>query len=739
MYRRDPFGRPYLGGPHHHPMMGGGDPFFGVGHHPGGIGPYRSHHTGHVPASHIYDLHRMELEAALQRGREQGVGSSHEEEPSGVPPAKPYIIEELPLVSLEPIDFAESSNRSCSICLEPFKIGDTVKRMPCAHFYCEDCIADWLLKHCTCPTCRYELPTDSDIYEKERIKRMRTRNPRFRHHELDRLSILQLKLLLHRLDSYQPVDRHDLIEHLIQSKSIDLIAEPKDNVICPQKRRIHRRELDELSISKLKKMMLPGDTYRPIEKTDLIDHLIRSESIELIGFESVTDSKPQFLRQELDALSISQLKKMMNHLDTYRPVDKTDLIERLIQSNAVVLIPEGHKEVSEGKNCKEESGRSKQSSNMVVVETVYDSDEGSFSAVDENAIEMFPQAALRRSDPVDKAATKSASVPTQPRVLTGQGPASFEDDPITPILSKSDERETKKESPKHELLPDSVATPDAIDDIWNPSTLLLNEFMQGGTSGLVLNIDSKPRFQGLLDGSKATKSGAILLITDKSKPSLAFDCLAHKYRDLPLKFGQSHGANSEVANVLFQGGLGNRTYPFLVAFTPTPQGFDAHWFREPIRDEGPIGEWIETIHMAVLCDLQDRQATMRMPREGLAPVASVNTEIQFDSLLQTSDAKDGVILLLTDPRLDHTVTVQDPSFRLPSTLANKYGHRFEFGHSERIESSLANVLFQGGRMFDKRFPMLVAFRKNPNGFNAQWYRGAAVDARSVSDWLESIP
>ena len=48
-------------------------------------------------------------------------------------------------------------------------------QLPCGHVYHTGCIGKWLKRTCTCPTCRYELPTDDTFYEISREQRMGAR------------------------------------------------------------------------------------------------------------------------------------------------------------------------------------------------------------------------------------------------------------------------------------------------------------------------------------------------------------------------------------------------------------------------------------------------------------------------------------------------------------------------------------------------------------------------------------
>lgn len=45
-------------------------------------------------------------------------------------------------------------NENCSVCQENFKIGDSVKTLPCSHIFHSECIVPWFRVKDSCPLCR---------------------------------------------------------------------------------------------------------------------------------------------------------------------------------------------------------------------------------------------------------------------------------------------------------------------------------------------------------------------------------------------------------------------------------------------------------------------------------------------------------------------------------------------------------------------------------------------------------
>lgn len=82
----------------------------------------------------------------------------------GKPPASERAVQELVTTVIVDDAYVEhhagTSHESCAVCKDDFVVGDELRCMPCGHHYHPDCILPWLRLHNTCPTCRYELPTD---------------------------------------------------------------------------------------------------------------------------------------------------------------------------------------------------------------------------------------------------------------------------------------------------------------------------------------------------------------------------------------------------------------------------------------------------------------------------------------------------------------------------------------------------------------------------------------------------
>jgi hypothetical protein len=94
---------------------------------------------------------------------------------AGPPPASDAAIASLIQSPLTEKELSLLHNKLCSVCCEAFVVNEKVSCLPCGHFYHPQCVEPWLSLHCTCPSCRYELPTDDDDFEEGRMERMKLR------------------------------------------------------------------------------------------------------------------------------------------------------------------------------------------------------------------------------------------------------------------------------------------------------------------------------------------------------------------------------------------------------------------------------------------------------------------------------------------------------------------------------------------------------------------------------------
>ena len=141
----------------------------------------------------------------------------------GCPPASDSAIDNLTCITVSESDLVDECNRECCICFFPHSVGDTdIARLPCGHIFHKPCISEWLEKKCTCPLCRYEIRTDNEMYEIDRIERMRARKIRVRSHELERMSTADLQ----QLTATNEADHDTLLDLLRSSANIEILETP---------------------------------------------------------------------------------------------------------------------------------------------------------------------------------------------------------------------------------------------------------------------------------------------------------------------------------------------------------------------------------------------------------------------------------------------------------------------------------------------------------------------------------
>ena len=90
----------------------------------------------------------------------------------GSPPASKKVVENLERVNVNE-EYLNKINQfghehNCSVCKDEFEINQNLINLPCKHTFHDECIKPWLKERNSCPTCRFELPTDDADYEARR-------------------------------------------------------------------------------------------------------------------------------------------------------------------------------------------------------------------------------------------------------------------------------------------------------------------------------------------------------------------------------------------------------------------------------------------------------------------------------------------------------------------------------------------------------------------------------------------
>mmetsp|Transcript_6240 Transcript_6240/g.8177 ORF Transcript_6240/g.8177 Transcript_6240/m.8177 type:complete len:345 (-) Transcript_6240:2554-3588(-) len=153
-----------------------------------------------------------------------------EQVPRGAVPTSRKTLKELKDVVLEENHLLceGAPSITCPVCLERMVLGTVVKRLPCKHFFHPNCVLPWLEKHCTCPSCRYELPTDSFVYEEQRNQNTRPNpsggsnsEPALNLDTLMRLDVASLKriALTRNVDTSNVIEKRELVERILARTS----------------------------------------------------------------------------------------------------------------------------------------------------------------------------------------------------------------------------------------------------------------------------------------------------------------------------------------------------------------------------------------------------------------------------------------------------------------------------------------------------------------------------------------
>ncbi|XP_026491864.2 E3 ubiquitin-protein ligase goliath-like isoform X1 [Vanessa tameamea] len=67
-------------------------------------------------------------------------------------------LSKIPVKNLKSDDReVQGDGECCAICIEPYKVSETLRSLPCRHDFHKNCIDPWLLEHRTCPMCKMDI------------------------------------------------------------------------------------------------------------------------------------------------------------------------------------------------------------------------------------------------------------------------------------------------------------------------------------------------------------------------------------------------------------------------------------------------------------------------------------------------------------------------------------------------------------------------------------------------------
>lgn len=262
------------------------------------------------------------------------------------PPASLRILQSLSNVKITADDLVDDSNRECAICLEEQNIGSQAVKLHCGHMFCKKCLKEWLQKHCTCPTCRFEVETDDPTYEKERIKRMKTRRLRFRSDELLSKRIAELKDIAYfvGVNIQGFIDKNEIVEHLIKSGKIDILEKFPTIELTVE-------EFNAKSVSELRTLLKSFglSDEGAIEKKDLRNRLVESQRVVIVenlsgpysnSSSSLNESSAiEFTRAQIDCMSVNDYQQLIRRvgLSSTGLLEKSELRNLLLHSSKIVI------------------------------------------------------------------------------------------------------------------------------------------------------------------------------------------------------------------------------------------------------------------------------------------------------------------------------------------------------------------------------------------------------------------
>jgi len=232
---------------------------------------------------------------------------------NGTHPTSTNAWSALPKVNVTAYDLEQTQNSNCTVCIEHFKLAEEAMRLPCGHLFHECCVKPWLQKHCQCPVCRYELPTDNTFYEHARQARMSQRKLRMRLRDLSIKSVNELRCLAQHLgvNLNGCLEKTEVVDRIVTSGCIEL-APDNEGASCAELEKSHEAPRNPTS--------------------SCVELMPDNEDMACFELEKSHEVPLQMSREKLQAMSVRELKSEMKRVgvDPKGCLEKHDMIEKLL-------------------------------------------------------------------------------------------------------------------------------------------------------------------------------------------------------------------------------------------------------------------------------------------------------------------------------------------------------------------------------------------------------------------------
>jgi len=123
----------------------------------------------------------------------------------------------------------DESHNECPVCATEFEVNDTVALLPCGHYFCKDCMMQWMTyEKCTCPLCRHDLQASATARRRmytqaigtEKVSPSSDQNlSTMQSHSADNILDQNFDLIMAKMLNYKAISAEDTSDSFSFSKA----------------------------------------------------------------------------------------------------------------------------------------------------------------------------------------------------------------------------------------------------------------------------------------------------------------------------------------------------------------------------------------------------------------------------------------------------------------------------------------------------------------------------------------